>query len=731
MSLRPGPGLLSRDLTPEQAAVVNAPVGEPQSLFLEGPAGSGKTTAGVLHLLRLLEAGIPADSILVLVPQRTLGWPYVEALRTPGVPAGARVDVLTIGGLAQRSVELYWPLVAAPAGFARPDRPPIFLTLETAQYYMDRLVEPYIQQGAFGEVTLSRQRLISQIIDDLNKAAVARFPHEEIGARLSEAWKGESSRLRVYERVQACASEFRRYCLEHNLLDFSLQIEVFVRYVLALPEAAAALRQRYRHIIADNIEEDVPVAHDLLADWLSGCDTAWLIYDEQGGLRTYLGADPVSAYGLRSRCRAQVRFSTSLVSLPTVLAFASAVGRGLGFESGTATARAGAGTVPPSEGSTDPREAIVLLHETFHTGMVGAVAACIADLVHGERLPPEEIAVLAPFMGDALRFELMLALERKGVPCYSHRPSRPLRDEPAVRCLLTLAKLAHPGWGLVPHRCDVAHALVMAIADMDLVRAWHLVAIAYRPAAGGIGLVSFERIRAEEQAKITYLLGNRYEALRQWLAAYAEGPAVPPDLFFTRLFDEVLSRPGYGFRRDRDAAAATAHLIDSARRFRGTVGEEWSEIAPAYAGMVEQGVLAAQYLPPEGARPQAVLLAPAYTFAMGNRAVDVQFWLNVSSSSWGRRLYQPLTHPYVLTRQWPRGTPWTDADEDLANRRTLYRLVLALLRRCRRRVYLADSTYNEHGLEEHGLLQQVVFRILRRAAREAEGRSPAGEEGHV
>ncbi|MCL6430484.1 MAG: hypothetical protein K6V36_06425 [Anaerolineae bacterium] len=731
MSARPGPGLLSRELTPEQAAVVDAPVGEPQSLFLEGPAGSGKTTAAVGRLLRLLEAGVPAESILVLVPQRRVGRPYLDALLGPGAPAGARVDVLTIGGLAQRCVELYWPLVAAPAGFARPDRPPIFLTLETAQYYMDRLVDPYIQQGAFGEVTLSRHRLISQIIDDLNKAAAASFPHEEIGARLSAAWKGESSRLRVYERVQACASDFRRYCLEHNLLDFSLQIEVFVRYVLALPEAAAALRRRYRHILADNVEEDVPVAHDLLADWLPSCDSAWIIYDEQGGLRTYLGADPVSAYGLRSRCRARVRFTASLVSAPAILALASGIGRSLGLEGAPAAARPAPANPAPEQAGTDPREAAVLIHETFHTGMVRTVAAYIADLVHGEGLPPEQIAVLAPFMGDALRFDLMLALERKGVPCYSHRPSRPLRDEPAVRCLLTLAKLAHPGWGLVPPRSDVVHALVAAIADMDLVRACHLAAIAYRPAVGGIGLVGFERIRPKEQLKITYLLGNRYDALRRWLAAYAEGAAAPLDLFFTRLFDEVLSRPGYGFRRDRDAAAAAAHLIASARRFRQTIGEEWPEAAAAYVDMVEQGVLAAQYLPPVGVEPRAVLLSPAYTFAMGNRTVEVQFWLNVSSSAWGRRLYQPLTHPYVLTRQWPQGTPWTDADEDLTNRRALYRLVVALLRRCRRCVYLADSTYSERGFEEHGLLQQVVFRTLRRAAREAETGSSAGEQDDV
>ncbi len=232
----------------------------------------------------------------------------------------------------------------------------------------------------------------------------------------------------------------------------------------------------------------------------------------------------------------------------------------------------------------------------------------------------------------------------------------------------------------------------------------------------GFALASFEQIRPEEQLKITYLLGNRYEALRRWLANYAEGPALPLDHFLSRLFEELLSQPGYVFHEDRDSAAVTAHLVDSASRFRRTVGDEEPFTSGAFVTMVEQGVVAAQYLPPSPEEPDAVLLAPAYTFVMSDRPVDVQFWLDLGSSAWSRRLYQPLTHPYVLTRGWPEGAPWTDADEDLANRQTLHRLVLGLVRRCRRLIYLADSTYNERGFEDHGLLQQAIHRTLRRAA---------------
>jgi hypothetical protein len=172
-------------------------------------------------MLHLMSQSVRADSILVFLPQRNLALPYYQALRNPGLVAGGTVDVLTLGGLAQKMVELFWPLVAEQAGFAHPDQPPTFLNLETAQYFMARVVEPLTDQGYFDSVTIDRNRLYSQVVDNLNKAAVVGFPHTELGARLQGAWIGEASQAHLYADAQEAATRFRAYCLEHNLLDFS------------------------------------------------------------------------------------------------------------------------------------------------------------------------------------------------------------------------------------------------------------------------------------------------------------------------------------------------------------------------------------------------------------------------------------------------------------------------------------------------------------------------------
>ncbi len=697
-------------LSPAQLDLVEQPLDA--RIFLEGPAGCGKTSAGVERLLHLMQQGVPGSSILLLAPQRTLAAPYVEALHLPGVVAGGMVTVLTVGGLARRMVELFWPLAAEAAGFSHPDEPPVFLTLETAQYYMAHLVRPLLDEGYFDSITVERNRLYSQIIDNLNKAAVVGFPHSEIGARLKAAYVGSPAQARVYDDAQACANRFRAYCLEHNLLDFSLQVEVFRRQLWQVPLCRQHLLESFRHIIFENIEEDTPVAHDLLAEWLPQLDSALLIYDQQAGYRRFLGADPENALSLRNLCTHQALFDQSFVDSPGVHALGEGLRRVLrGKDLPPAV-------LPELKPANPPDLALSYPNEIrFYPQMMDWAAGQIAALVNEEGTPPGQIAVLAPFLSDALRFSLASRLQELGIPARSHRPSRSLRDEPAALCLLTLARLAHPNWGDPPARFDVAYALLQSVEGLDLVRAQLLAEIVYRTRQGQGVLLPFDQILPEVQERITYRMGMRYETLRLWLQEYRDGPQEELDIFLSRLFGEVLSQPGFGFHASFSAGAVTANLVESIQKFRWATDRilqaDGTPVGREYLLMVEDGVIAAQYIRSWQEQPQeAVFLAPAYTFLMGNRPVDYQFWLDVGSQGWFERLYQPLTHPYVLSRAWPAGRTWNELDEAETGGDALYRLALGLVRRCRRGVFLGISQLGEQGYEQRGPLLRALHRML-------------------
>ncbi len=679
-------------------------------VFLKGPAGSGKTTLAIEHLRALLRRRVPAESILILTPQRTLHEPYRRVLEEAAAGPVGEVNLATIGGLARRACELFWPLAAEAAGFAHPERPPVFLTLETAQYFMAYVVRPLLEQGFFASLTVDRNRLYSQILDNLNKAAAVGFPHTEIGARLEAAWVGDPMQRRVYADAQECASRFRSFCLAHNLLDFSLQLEVFWHFLWPQAEVREYFR-RYQHLIYDNIEEDIPLAHDWVRELLPQLDSAVLIYDEGGGYRSFLGADPISAASLAEACDQVQTFTGSWITSPAV-----------------ETLRWGLVSVLREQPlpalphlRAHLQQALVIPPDfRFYPQMLDWVADETARLIAEERIAPSEIVILAPYLSDALRFSLMQRLEERQVPARSHRPSRALNEEPATHALITLAWLAHPQWDNIPSGFDVARTWMLALKT-DWPRAWLLSEIVYRPKKQT--LLSFAHLKEEVQEQLTATLGERYMRLRDWLMEYRQrGELLPLDHFWRELFGEVLSQPGFGFHDDLDAVRVAATLIESAFKFRQALWpvlqdekleQPLDRLNREYLNMVREGVIAAQYLEAwQTEDTDAVLVAPAYTFLMMNRPARIQFWLDVGAAGWYERLYQPLTHPYVLSRHWQIGRPWTDADEVRTSQEVLTRLVDGLLRRCRERVYLGISDLGESGFEQRGRLLLAFQRLL-------------------
>ena len=354
----------------------------------------------------------------------------------------------------------------------------------------------------------------------------------------------------------------------------------------------------------------------------------------------------------------------------------------------------------------------------FHTQMLDWIAGEVKTLVLDQRVPQSEIVILAPILTDSLRFALAERIESRGVKAYTLRPSRPLHEEPHAKAMMTIAKLAHPNWKIPASPFDIIQMLIVAIDDVDLGRA---TLIANRLAANGhLAPFGIERDR-DIRARITEVLGARYDELRAWIEGYSAAlaersePAEPIDIFFRRLFGELLSQKGFGFHSGLDAGRIVANLIDSARTFRQTLGriDVDADAGKEYAHIVSEGLMTEQSPPADWRKsPDAVLIAPAYTFLLSNRAVDYQFWLSVDSQAWGRRIFQPLTQPYVLSRQWRAGDVWTDMHERTTSQEMLFHVVTGLIKRCRRKIYLGYSQYDERGFERVGALRESFDDLL-------------------
>ncbi len=670
-------------------------------IWIESPQGAVARQLILTRLQTWLQAGVPPRQILVLLPQLDRREQYRLALSTmlddPSVAAS--VGIQTYYGLASQSVRLLWPDVAAGAGFARPLEPPVFLTYETAQYLMSQIVQPLLSEGYFEGLAIRPQRILSQLLDNLNKAAVNGYVMEEVGQRLKAAWGGDSESLRYFDQAQTCIERFRAHCLQHNLLDISLAIDLFHRY-LRPGDACEAYLSHFSHLAVEGIEESVPVAQDFLARQLEANSDALLVYRRHGGFRVFLGVDPDGAMDLRQGCDEQIRIDSPLAPVDHL---AQHIITDLDDLSDASSAARPHATVAAK---------IVRPIAARHRGeMIESVAAEVVDLVRTGAAEPGQIAIVAPYADGVLRFVLQQALRKHGIPFAVVRRFESLREEPLVRGALALAALAHEGWTLRPHPWDVDEGLAAVLA-LDPVRAAVLGRAVYDRGQGKLrGMADLAQADLEERVGRVNM--QVYHAVWQWLQRMRDGEPMPLDHFLRRLFGEVLSRP------DMDPMLGTlfARFVSSAEAFRKTapaLGLEGRQVGERYTEMVAEGVVAAAYeAPMSQAVPEAVLVvAPVTTYLLDQRQARFQFWLDIGSIHWWAPPHQPLTNPHVLARRWPMGQTWTDRADFQQRNETLGRLVRGLCARVSDIVYLCWSELESAGAPQDSPLLRAVTDLI-------------------
>ena len=173
---------------------------------------------------------------------------------------------------------------------------------------MEKVASPFLDRGFFRSVSIEKNRLYGQLLDDLNKSAVVGIPLTELSGRLKNTTLITPERSIAYDQMQTCVQEFRHFCYQNNLLDYSLLIEFFIRHLWPSQIVQDYFFHTWKVLIVENTEEDVPVAHDLLKQWIPRMEASLILYDQDAGYRQFLGADPVSAFSVGDLCEQKIHF---------------------------------------------------------------------------------------------------------------------------------------------------------------------------------------------------------------------------------------------------------------------------------------------------------------------------------------------------------------------------------------------------------------------------------------
>lgn len=155
-------------------------------MVIEDVKGAGKTHTACRHIQNLLDSGVSAAQLLIIVPDPVLAAPYKKWLSAMTV--GNWPALLTFDDWVKGAVQANWALLS-------PQPQPSILPDWRAQALLEEIGSKFLDAGPLQGLRASRQQIISQIFSTARLSACAGFEPAAGFERLSRYIGGRRRRL--------------------------------------------------------------------------------------------------------------------------------------------------------------------------------------------------------------------------------------------------------------------------------------------------------------------------------------------------------------------------------------------------------------------------------------------------------------------------------------------------------------------------------------------------------
>ena len=712
-----------------------------RSIWITGPTRSGKTTRLVnqfCHWVQVRSPGKPAIAtgealVLAAIGDNRLELRDRLVAATQGKYAFRSTTPL---GFFEDEVILFWPLLIQRLELKA--QFPVRLRPENEQELATQLWRPELDK-AVGPTGVVEAKLVRRILDLMQLAALSGGTIADIPTILTQGLMGDrddglAAELPIaYDTIGEMLQRWQAWCLHRGLLTYSLIADLYDRYLLTDPRYQDQLQQRYRIVLADDVDEYPAIARHLFTILLDQAAVGIFTFNPDGAIRQGLGADPTYLAGLADHCRVDAIDQQPVAGLAAALGETvwSLVANPVFFAS-----------LPDSLPAITTTTRAQLLRQT---------SDLIINAVQTNQLQPRDIAVIGPGLDAIARYTLTEILTRQGIPVESLNDQRPLASSPIIRALLTLLALVYPGLGRLVDRDTVAEMLVVlsqkpggsggrggweseaegvagsrltlaavpfrgATFLIDPVRAGLLTDHCFEPHPDRPRLLPVQTFPRWD--RLGYQATTAYGEMTQWLEGQRSQLAQRLIASPVVLLDRAIQRFFLGGSHlPFDQLAALRELIETAQhywevdlRLRQTDRSEAppSLVVSRFIQLLRQGTVTANPFPVKSVGPasNAVTLSTVFQYRANRRSHRWQFWFDAGSSRWLSGVDALFGSPLFL-QGWS-GRPWTVEDTLTANEQRLRRILLDLLARTEERVYLCYSDLATSGQEQTGVLLALV-----------------------
>lgn len=648
-----------------------------KKLIIEGKTGTGKTAWLINKYKSLLQAGCASEQILVLVMSRVQKMQWLKKL---GAVASGPRCIMSYVGFVQRELQKYWPLLGEK------QEQPFFLTLESSQYIMGRLIAAKREQGAWTDLISSNERLALEFIQNLSRAVMSGIFYGEIGERLYYSWEDSSlHNQQDYRDMQEVINEFRNLCRAKGLLDYSLVLEIYTAKLLGNADYQGKLQKRFKVLLVDDLAEAFALELDFIRNFSGECCAAW---NPSGGYSRFSGAVPEEAEKMIADWPRKFMLNCYTGSRENV-----ALGERLSER------------IMENKAASLQHQKHEFLHEDLNTQIFPLVARKIKRYLRNGVLPGK-IAVIAPYIDNTLEFSLNYYLESTGRRVTNLVRQNSFLDNNFLQALVTLACLAHPEWNLLPPKSDLRQTYSLVL-ELDPLRSSLLAEATVQKKP--YRLPELDEFDLRE--RIGYAASERYERLRSWVKSYQTGLPVALDFFWQRVLTEILIYLPF----IEENLIFCRQLIESASHFLAVMEKlNEKDMQKVYITFLRSGIKGAESIEllEQKLNPTEIILTTPYVYLASGESSEVQIWLDINSDGWYATDRQEMANVHVLQRTWTKGEVFFDATDEQMRKLKMAVTCQALLARCSEAVILAGTSYSSRGYEQDGILEELMLNTL-------------------
>ena len=656
-------------------------------VIISGGTGVGKTTRLINEYKKLIESGIRSEEILILLMNRnqSLGWREKSTFKISG-----KIIRTSFFGFVQDEITTFYPIILKNAPEIKEKTvKPVFLTFESSQYLLSMLVNSRRNlESGLDSISDRDSKIAIDISSDFVKAVVASISYKDIGARLYSALEIQNDEKKaIFAEVDKIIEDYRKRCLECGVMDFAMAIDFYNSILLKDSEYIASLKKRFKYLIVDNLEEVVPVQADFISMFLDIVEGAYISYNKDGGYGSIFGSNKEYVENtVLKKCKIENIQEKPFTCKKEMVEFSDML-----FDAIT----------EPNKTNTLSVDGITIIRTpeaVLRSDMLDQVGETVINLLESG-YNSQDIALVSTFADVVTEYVIESKLKKYSVKLTNIARKSRFIDNKFVYALITFAYLCHPDENIVPTK-DEVRALVGMLLDLDPIRSSILANIicSQNPFAEFPTVESGDIID-----RIGYSNVKRYNFIRNWINDYRRGKPIDIDIFFQRVFTEILLVCG----AEEQDIIDIKRLIDSSHNFKETISRfNTLDINRDFLKMVKKGVKSAESIfdmEERGGENEIVLCTPM-TYLSNSLSHKVILMMGISSPHWIPRCAKEISNPYVLSPTWNVGDIYTEDIEEENQKKTIAIVLRALIKRCSEKFITFESKYSSDGFENDGIL---------------------------